>query len=57
MHATDGAGDASAQPIYRKWWFWAGAGAVVVGLGVLAAVAMSGGSGPPSSNLGNQKVF
>jgi TolA-binding protein len=46
-----------AAPIYRKWWFWAGAGALVVGLGVLAAVALSGGSSPPASELGTRKVF
>jgi len=57
VHATEGGSDAS-QPIYRKWWFWAGAGAVVVGLGVVAAIALSGGAAsPPGSALGNQKVF
>jgi len=57
VHATESAGGDAAQPIYKKWWFWAGTGAVVIGLGVLAAVALSGGASPPSSALGNQKVF
>jgi Tetratricopeptide repeat len=52
--AADGA---AATPIYRKWWFWAGAGALVVGLGVVAVAALSGGVHPPASGLGNQKVF
>jgi tetratricopeptide (TPR) repeat protein len=50
--------DAGATPIYKRWYFWAGAGAVVVVLGVVAAVAMSGGSSaPPASGLGTQRVF
>jgi tetratricopeptide (TPR) repeat protein len=50
--------NAGAPPIYKRWYFWAGAGAVVVVLGVVAAVAMSGGSSaPPASGLGNQRVF
>lgn len=42
----------SAPPIYKRWWFIAGA----VGVGVVAgAVALSsgGGGGVPSSDLGN----
>src|SRR5215471_18685451 len=47
-----------AGPIYKKWWFWAGVGALAVGAGVLTAVALSGGAAsPPSSALGNQRVF
>jgi tetratricopeptide (TPR) repeat protein len=47
----------AAKPIYRQWWLWAGAGAVLVGLGILTAVALSGGSSPPASALGTHKVF
>jgi hypothetical protein len=55
-HPSETNGD--APPIYKRWYFWAGAGALVVVLGVVAAVAMSGGSsGPPASGLGNQRVF
>jgi hypothetical protein len=32
-----------SHPIYTRWWFWAGVGAVVAG-GVIAAVVLSGGS-------------
>jgi tetratricopeptide (TPR) repeat protein len=32
--------DASARPVYRRWWFWAGAGAVVLGA-VVAGIALS----------------
>jgi hypothetical protein len=42
------------SPIYTKWWFWAGAGALVVG-GVVAAVALSGGSSGTWNNVGNVK--
>jgi tetratricopeptide (TPR) repeat protein len=44
-------------PIYKQWWFWAGAGAVVVGAVVVAIVATSGSASAPSSALGNKKVF
>jgi tetratricopeptide (TPR) repeat protein len=38
-------------PIYKKWWFWAGAGAVVAA-GVITAVALSsGGTTTPWSNV------
>ncbi len=45
------------EPIYKKWWLWAGVGAVVVGVVVIAVVASSGSASAPSSGLGNQKVF
>ncbi|MDB4979412.1 MAG: hypothetical protein JWM82_164 [Myxococcales bacterium] len=32
-----------SHPIYTRWWFWTGVGALVVG-GVVAAVVLSGGS-------------
>jgi len=34
--------DTSAHPIYGRWWFWAGVGAVV--LGVASAVALTRGT-------------
>jgi hypothetical protein len=34
-------------PIYKKWWFWTGIGVVVAG-GVVAAVALSGGTTRPT---------
>jgi hypothetical protein len=49
--------DSEGTPIYKQWWFWAGAGAVVVGAVVIAIVATSGGASAPSSALGNKKVF
>lgn len=45
------------KPIYKQWWLWAGAGAVVVGAVVAAVVLSSGSASAPSSPLGNQKVF
>jgi tetratricopeptide (TPR) repeat protein len=45
------------EPIYKKWWLWAGVGAVVVGVVIVAVVASSGSASAPSSGLGNQKVF
>ena len=45
------------EPLYKKWWLWAGAGAVVVAVVVVAVVASSGAASAPSSALGNKKVF
>lgn len=42
-------GDDGDRPIYRKWWFWGGIAAVV--LGGVGVVALS--SGVPGSDLGN----
>jgi len=41
------------KPIYKKWWFWTGVGAVVVGgsIGVYAATRSEAGA--PMSDLGN----
>jgi hypothetical protein len=36
--------DTEPRPIYKKWWFWAGVGAVVV-IGGIAAAAAAGGRG------------
>ncbi len=33
------------RPIYKKWWFWAGASAAVIGVTILA-VSLSGGGDP-----------
>ena len=40
------------KPVYKKWWFWTGIGAAAVG-GTVAIYAASGGSSPPSTDLGN----
>ncbi len=48
----------SAKPIYKKWWFWAGIGAVAAG--TAAVVVMSSGGGGvsvPDSHFGNEKIF
>ena len=45
------------EPIYTKWWLWAGVGAVVVGAVVIAIVASGGSASAPSSPLGNRNVF
>ena len=49
----------TGSPIYKKWWFWTGVGAVVAA-GVVTAVALSSGKGSsnvPASALGNQGAF
>jgi tetratricopeptide (TPR) repeat protein len=41
------------KPVYTRWWFWAGAGAVTVGA-VIAVVALSSrGSAGPWNNIDN----
>src|SRR5690349_17724289 len=42
-----------SKPIYKKWWFWTGVGAVVVGGSIGIYAASNNGSGPPMSDLGN----
>jgi tetratricopeptide (TPR) repeat protein len=57
--AAPGKEDPAASPIYEKWWFWTGVGAVVVA-GAVTAVALSssgGGTANPSSTLGSRTVF
>jgi tetratricopeptide (TPR) repeat protein len=46
---------AEDHPIYTRWWFWTGAGVVVVGA-VVAGIALSssGGSAGPWNNLPKQ---
>jgi tetratricopeptide (TPR) repeat protein len=39
-------------PIYKSWWFWTGAGAVVVGAVVVVLLATSKGPQPYMGNLG-----
>jgi tetratricopeptide (TPR) repeat protein len=51
--------DAASSPIYEKWWFWTGVGAVVVA-GVVTAIVLSssgGGTTNPSSTLGARTIF
>jgi tetratricopeptide (TPR) repeat protein len=46
------------RPWYRRWYVWAGIGAVVVAGAVVGGVVGSrGGSGPPSSSFGNHNFF
>lgn len=42
-HRGDGPIDQPASPLYKKWWFWGGVGAAIVG-GVVLGVALSGGA-------------
>jgi hypothetical protein len=49
---------APVRPIYKKWWFWSGVGAVTAGA-VTTAILLLGksSSNVPSSSLGNQGAF
>jgi tetratricopeptide (TPR) repeat protein len=49
---------ADRPPVYRRWWFWAGAGAALAAI-TLSAVLLSsrGGTTPPATPLGNQPLF
>lgn len=44
-----------AKPIYKRWWFWGGIGAVVAG-GVVTAVVLSSRSGAQSPACANTGV-
>jgi tetratricopeptide (TPR) repeat protein len=57
-HDLPATSDHPHKPIYKKAWFWAGIGAVVVGATVATLVATHD-SGPhaPSTGLGNFQVF
>jgi tetratricopeptide (TPR) repeat protein len=62
--ATDGAPALTAsalpeeKPVYQRWWFWAGAGAVIAGVAVTAVLLSSrGGTQVPTTPLGNQSLF
>ena len=50
--ASDG-----SRPIYKKWWFWTGVGAVAVGTVVAVVVLSGGGDSAPDTDLGNRPVF
>ncbi|MCC6995134.1 MAG: tetratricopeptide repeat protein [Deltaproteobacteria bacterium] len=51
-------GGAGKKPIYKKWWFWAGIGAVAVGTVAIIAVSSGGGGREaPSSDFGAVDVF
>ena len=42
----------SSRPIYKKWWFWAGVGAVAVGAAATIILVSSGdGSGAPDTDF------
>jgi len=49
-------GGGGSRPIYRKWWFWAGIGAVAVGTAAVI-VATSGGGDTPDSHFGTFDVY
>ena len=44
-------GGEPTRPIYKKWWFWTGVGAVAAAGGVGTYLLLSGG--PPGTDLGN----
>ena len=46
-----GGGGEPSNPIYKKWWFWTGVGAVAVAGGVGTYLVLRGG--PPGTDLGN----
>lgn len=50
---------AQAKPIYGTWWFWTGAGAVVIAGAATTAYLLSskGGTSIPSTPMGNRPVF
>lgn len=46
------ADESSAPPIYRRWWFWTGVGALLAGAAVVAvAVTTGGGTSPYKGNF------
>jgi tetratricopeptide (TPR) repeat protein len=46
------------RPVYQRWWFWTGVGAVVAAAAVSAVVLSSGGgTNTPTTPLGNQPLF
>jgi hypothetical protein len=44
LQLTDPATAGAEPPVYRRWWFWAGIGALVVG-GVVAAIVLNSSAG------------
>jgi tetratricopeptide (TPR) repeat protein len=50
--------EAGPTPLYKRWWLWTAAAAVVAGAGVgIYAATSGGGPGVPASELGSKKVF
>jgi tetratricopeptide (TPR) repeat protein len=46
------------QPLWQRWWFWAGFGAVVLtGVGIGALAASGGGTQVPKTDLGHARFF
>ena len=45
------------KPIYKKWWFWAGIGAVAVGTIAIVAISSGGASGAPDGHFGSSDIF
>ena len=45
------------KPIYKKWWFWAGIGAVAVGTVAIIAVSSGGSASAPSGDFDTVEVF
>jgi len=45
------------KPIYKKWWFWAGIGAVAVGTVAIIAVSSGGGASAPTGDFSTVEVF
>ena len=58
LHAAFSPAAGESPPVYERWWFWTGIGAVVAA-GVVTAVVLSSGSskGIPGTTLGNQPIF
>jgi hypothetical protein len=44
-------------PIYRKDWFWAGLGVVILTMAVIFVSAASAGTDTPNTKLGNMRAF
>ncbi len=52
------AAPAAAPSIYKRWWFWTAAGAVLAGAATaLILYETSGSAGPPQATLGGKKVY
>ncbi len=45
------------RPIYKKWWFWAGVGAVAVGTVAIVVATSGGGAERPGTDFGYQDIF
>ena len=49
--------DRPARPIYKRWWFWAGVGAVSVATVAIVVVSSSGDDSVPEANYGHEAIF